>query len=194
MFETSPAVRSPFPKLWDLVDELVWVGAQGDRIVVPVGFRTDFATVPRFLHWLILPYGAYQWAAVLHDWLLHLLAEARRLGTAPAINSRDADGIFRAAMRDGGIWWATRWAMWAAVRLASLFNRDRAYGRDFAKDAPAVLGMLLLVLCTVVIPLAAVFVLVALAFLKIVKWLTGGPPPARISRRGRPAGSHPKGH
>jgi hypothetical protein len=31
--------------------------------------------------------------------------------------------------------------MWAAVRTAALFNRRRAYGRQFYKDLPAVLAI-----------------------------------------------------
>jgi hypothetical protein len=90
---------------------------------------------------------------VLHDWLLVSLAEwdqkrhdFSRGGyvSFPPANSRDADGIFRRVMEDLGVSWLTRWQMWAAVRLAACFNSRRAYGRQFGKDAPAVLGMLLL--------------------------------------------------
>ncbi len=143
------------PTQWLLTSPLIWTGTQGDTFTVPLGFQTDFASVPRILHWLILPYGAYTRAAVLHDWLLTELArwsrERRGNGTPfgdnpanpdatlPPADSRDTDGIFRRVMQDLGVPWAKRWVMWAAVRAASLFNPDRAYGRAFHKDAPRVL-------------------------------------------------------
>jgi len=36
-------------------------------IVVPAGFITDFASSPKFLHWLIPPKGKYGKACVIHD-------------------------------------------------------------------------------------------------------------------------------
>lgn len=201
MFDSELSIRAVSPTTWALTAPLVWTGQQGDTFTVPMGFVTDFATSPRFLHWLVLPYGAYTRAAVLHDYLLTELARwsagimpATTTGGVtyqlqPPANSRDCDGIFRVAMRDLGVPWAKRWTMWAAVRAASCFNSRRAYGRQFAKDAPKVLGMLLLVLATVFIPLAAISVLIALGFVRLVTVLSGGAPPIRKSRRGRPAGT-----
>lgn len=141
------------PTQWLLTSPLIWNGTQGDRFVVPLGFTTDFASVPRVLHWLILPYGAYTRAAVLHDWLLTELAAWHRavrdqaqgerayLPQQPPADSRDCDGIFRRVMQDLGVPWAKRWVMWAAVRAAALFNPDRAYGRAFHKDAAKVIAV-----------------------------------------------------
>jgi len=142
---------------WALTAPLRWIGTKGDSFTVPEAFVTDFATVPRVLVWKTLPYGPYTRAAVLHDWLLTQLAEwqaqvDRGGGMAgqdwptaePPANSRDCDGIFRRVMEDLGVSWLTRWQMWAAVRLAACFNSRREYGRQFAKDAPAVLGLMLL--------------------------------------------------
>jgi hypothetical protein len=53
---------------WALVDELVYQG-RWERFVVPAGFRTDFASVPRVVTWLVPRFGAYTLAAILHDWL-----------------------------------------------------------------------------------------------------------------------------
>src|SRR3954470_12268074 len=101
---------------------LVWTGTKGDTFVVPTGFVTDFATVPRFLHWLVSPYGAYTRAAVLHDWLLVELAAWTKTqamhspgsghGPQPPANSHDTDGIFRRVMQDLGVPFIQRWIMW----------------------------------------------------------------------------------
>lgn len=161
-FDSELSIRSVGPITWSLLAPLIWTGTRGDTFTVPVGFTTDFATVPRFLHWLVSPYGAYTRAAVLHDWLLVELAQwtdARKFADAanghlvepiamaePPANSRDTDGIFRRVMEDLGVPWSKRWAMWTAVRWASLFNSRRAYGRQLGKDLPAMLGVSVLVL------------------------------------------------
>lgn len=201
MFDSDLSIKEAGVTTWQLTAPLVWTGQQGDTFTVPVGFTTDFATSPRFLHWLVLPYGAYTRAAVLHDWLLTELArwQAARWDKPiaewpdwkPPANSRDTDGIFRAAMRDLGVPWAKRWMMWAAVRAAACFNPRRAYGRDFAKDAPRVTGIALLV-GPVILP-GAVGVLISLGIVRIYTVLAGGPPAIRKRRRGRPAAT-PEGN
>ena len=40
-----------------------------EKIEVPAGFQTDFASVPKCLQWLLPPVGKYGKAAVLHDYL-----------------------------------------------------------------------------------------------------------------------------
>lgn len=182
-FDSELSVIADGPSRWMVLTPLIWTGTKGDTFSVPVGFVTDFATVPRFLHWLVSPYGAYTRAAVLHDWLLVELAawwhEYRDGGPSeignpemvmpnnlPPANSRDADGIFRRVMEDLGVPWAKRWTMWSAVRLAALFNSRRAYGRQFGRDAVRVFGMALLA-GPVVLP-GAVGVLLSLASVRIV--------------------------
>jgi len=151
-FDSRLSVQEASDDTWRLIAPLIWTGTEGDTFTVPVGFVTDFATVPRFLIWKIRPYGPYTRAAVLHDWLLVELAKWWQSDpyldddgnpTGLPANSRDIDGIFRRAMQDLGVSWLTRWQMWAAVRLASCFNSRRAYGRQFWRDAPAVFGILL---------------------------------------------------
>lgn len=151
----------PGTRNWRLTAPLEYEGER-EMFTVPVGYVTDFASVPRFLHWLISPYGAYTRAAVVHDWLITDEIPARR------VTSRDTDGIFRRVMREEGVPFARRWLMWAAVRAASLFNPKRAYGRAFHRDAPAVIGIGMLFLLSFFPPLACVFVLIALAFVRLL--------------------------
>ena len=55
---------------------------------VPNGFVTDFASIPKWLHWLMPPIGRYGKAAVIHDYLY-----------VNAIESKEyADNIFYDAM------------------------------------------------------------------------------------------------
>ncbi len=39
---------------------------------VPPGFKTDFASIPTVIRWLIPVFGRSCRAAVLHDWLCHI--------------------------------------------------------------------------------------------------------------------------
>ncbi|UOY03038.1 DUF1353 domain-containing protein [Blastococcus sp. PRF04-17] len=115
---------------WALVDELVYQGNR-QRFVVPAGFRTDFATVPRVVTWLVPRFGAYTLAAILHDWLV---TDGLRSG---AVTSNDADGIFRRVMRESGVPVIRRWLMWAGVRWGALANPRRRAG--WSSSAPGVL-------------------------------------------------------
>lgn len=160
------------PRVWKLICPLIWNGTEGDTFIVPIGFVTDFATVPRFLRWLVEPYGSYTRAAVLHDWLI----ETRINHPDPElrVSSRDVDAIFRRVMQDLGAWGPLRWTMWAAVRLASLFSPGRRYGRDFRKDALRVLGIGLAVGPFAAI--GAIPVALVLGLIRVLRTLTGNPP------------------
>ena len=71
---TNALVITPLSdgRTWVLMKSFGYdVGAEGsaDKIDVPLGFMTDFASIPRPF-WAILPrWGRYGNAAVLHDWL-----------------------------------------------------------------------------------------------------------------------------
>jgi hypothetical protein len=122
---------------WTLAEPLAYVGRR-DRFVVPAGFGTDLATVPRPVLWLVPAAGRYTLAAVLHDWLC-------TVGIATgAVTSRDADGLFRRAMREAGVPVLLRWLMWAGVRWGALVDDDPLRRRGWLLSAPAVLAISLL--------------------------------------------------
>jgi len=78
----------------------------GDTVEVPVGFQTDFASIPR-LFWAILPkWGRYGNGAVIHDWLYWEQERERR----------EADSIFLEAMEVLKVGAAVRYVMYWAVR------------------------------------------------------------------------------
>ena len=141
-------VRGIDANTWALVDDLVYRGSW-ERFVVPAGFRTDFASVPRVVTWLFPRFGAYTLAAILHDWLV---SEGLRSG---AVTSRQADGIFRRVMRESGVPVLRRWMMWAGVRWGALTNERRRSGWAFS--APGVLVITVLA-APLVVPPAVVIV------------------------------------
>ena len=79
----------------------------GDTINVPIGFMTDFASVPRPLWWLIPKWGKYGNAAVIHDYCYWEQSRSRK----------ESDSIFREAMQ---VLEVSKWKtflMYWAVRL-----------------------------------------------------------------------------
>ena len=125
-------VRRVGASTWATVDPLVYRG-RSQRFVVPAGFRTDFASVPRVVTWLFPRFGAYTLAAILHDWLVTEGLRTR------AVTSREADGIFRRVMRESGVPVLRRWLMWAGVRWGALANEQRR--RGWWISAPGVLAI-----------------------------------------------------
>lgn len=78
-----------------LTKEIVWrPNADQDRnlpqVKVPVGFVTDFASIPRAFWSLLRPDGDYAYAAVIHDYLYW---------TQP-LSRKQCDQIFKLAMLD----------------------------------------------------------------------------------------------
>lgn len=96
----------------------------GDELVdIPVGFITDFASIPKILWNILPPVGSYGKAAVVHDWLYRrrtvvfdcLVCETGH--PLRSVSRREADYRFREAMQVLGTDWLTRWVIWAGVRL-----------------------------------------------------------------------------
>jgi Protein of unknown function (DUF1353) len=124
-FESDVVVREVADATWELAEPLRYAG-HTDRFVVPAGFRTDFASVPRAFVWLIPKYGRYTKAAILHDFLC---AESKN----GRFDRDDADGLFRRAMRELGVPFLRRWLMWAAVSVATQWTKVRRTRRVSAK-------------------------------------------------------------
>ena len=109
-----PTARRPD---WVVARKAVYVGSLGDRFEIPAGFLTDLASVPRIAWPLLPPFGAYVAAAILHDYL-YRFAPSVAAGRWPErrLFRWEADGIFRRAMREDGVSWPVRRAMFYGVR------------------------------------------------------------------------------
>ncbi len=79
----------------------------GQTITVPVGFVTDFASVPR----VPIIYGLFgdraHHESVLHDWLYKSAVVSRKV----------ADAVFLEAMNARSKGFFVRWGMWLGVRI-----------------------------------------------------------------------------
>lgn len=93
---------------WRVTEDFRYRSAVLDReILVPAGFVTDFASVPRLPVIYLLAGGVAVRPATLHDFLY-------RSGSAP---KEKADAVFLEAMELVGIPWWRRKMMWAGVAV-----------------------------------------------------------------------------
>lgn len=138
---TTVSVTSANGNQWVLDRPLTYRG-QRDRFVIPAGFRTDFATIPRLLTWLVGRTGQHTLAVVLHDWLVTTGVDSG------AVSHRDADGLLRRVLRETGTPFVRRWLMWAGVRYGALFGGRRD---DWIRDA-ALVALITVLAAPVVAP------------------------------------------
>lgn len=90
-----------------LIDFRYYSERLGREIVVPAGFETDYASVPRLPFAYSLFGGVAKWAAVIHDYLYRTATASRA----------DADAVFLEAMEASAVGSWRRYPMWAGVRL-----------------------------------------------------------------------------
>jgi hypothetical protein len=123
----APVDFRPFTdgKHWIVKEPLVYiVGVSQDRITVPRGFVTDFASIPPRLQSFIQPTGPNLLPAVVHDYLYWNQACSRA----------QADQIMLLAMIENDVPAGQRTAIYRAVRVggAAAWNTnaaERAKGR-----------------------------------------------------------------
>lgn len=123
MFRTDLVARSlPVPDLWQLEYPLVWESPE-EIIVIPPGFLTDLASIPRAFQWLVPVNGHHRRPAVLHDYLYVIQDRSRA----------EADRLFLDAMESIGTRWSQRRLMHTAVRSGGWWAWGRS-GRAKAAD------------------------------------------------------------
>jgi hypothetical protein len=116
-FESPLDLRASAPGRWLLLSPLPYVTERGIRYVVPAGFATDLASIPRLLRPLFDRNDASRAPSVLHDWLYHAQQTTRA----------EADSLFLEALKRSGVGFARRWAMYAGVRAGGwMYWRDNA--------------------------------------------------------------------
>lgn len=104
--------------------------ADGRRVIPAHGFRTDFASVPKPLRWLLPPAGdgpgaAYGPAAVLHDDLY----QCGEIDGVP-ISRELADLVFLWAMEDLDVATWRRVVLYRGVQLGGYWTWRRYRSRD----------------------------------------------------------------
>lgn len=93
---------------WILTAPLIYQSdVAGRTFIVPKGFRTDLASVPRLPVIYLLCGDTSSEAAAVHDWLYSSHQVPRAM----------ADAVLREASQVTGVPGWRRWIMWAGVRV-----------------------------------------------------------------------------
>lgn len=95
-------------KVWVLDWPLVYFSPLVGLVEVPVGFQTDFASVPRVPIAYTLYGNRAHREGVVHDYLF-------RKDSKPSVSFGDANKVFLEAMECRGKAWFIRWPMYLAV-------------------------------------------------------------------------------
>jgi hypothetical protein len=111
--------------VWRLVDSLEWrlmspFQAPDDKnvLVVPAGFETDLASVPKLVRGLIPASGPWQRAAIIHDYCYVTKGECIPAWWYSEMDKREvSDMIFKHAMKAAGVSSPVRQLLWSAVRV-----------------------------------------------------------------------------
>lgn len=149
-----PSIRAG-RSLWALQRPMSYFAGAGrdEEIVVPAGFVTDLASIPRLVWSFYPPDGPWVKAAIVHDFLYDTQGDGRwhsKIGVSreKPYSRAESDDILLEGMveRDVGRW--ERFVIWASVRLGGQRGWDRAgelraarekLGKSTAKKAgPAV--------------------------------------------------------
>lgn len=132
MFESWCDLRVYSPGEWIVLSDFAWRG-EAAHVVVPRGFITDLASIPRPLRGLLDVTGSSREPAVLHD---YLYCHQRDADGTPVTRAW-ADGVFRQALADRGVSVFTRNLYYAGVRAGGWLywgrrGRDPLNADDFA--------------------------------------------------------------
>lgn len=101
--------------LWEL--EYKYTRKYKDMIIeVPKGFKTDLASIPRFLWSFLPPFGNYTTAAVVHDKLCVYDVYDGYMKRSVA------DDIFLNMMLEDGVKPKLAYLMYFAIRIASIYK------------------------------------------------------------------------
>jgi len=114
MFLRLPDLAIHGKRAWRLKSTLIYRSEMLElTILVPTGFITDLASIPRALQWLIPVNGRHRAAAIVHD---YLYCKRGQLPGGETASRKEADQVFKEAMKSAGVNWFTRQTMYAAVR------------------------------------------------------------------------------
>ena len=108
------------------MESLEYLSHRVERLFsVPVGFITDFASIPRIAWSIFPPTGKYGKAAVIHDFIYQ-----RGLG----LTQKEADGVFLDAMEELNVGFWTRYTLHRFLRIGGFVAWGRYRKADMNKD------------------------------------------------------------
>lgn len=113
-FRSSNPTLMIVSKGWQVVEPVIYYSESlGAEIVVPSGFFTDLASVPKIARILVPVANAKNRpAAIVHDYLCYKEVQEKY-----GIDQRMADRIFREALAVCNVNPIGQWGMWLPVRI-----------------------------------------------------------------------------
>lgn len=114
--EEVASAESP-RQLYQLREEFRFLSAEFGEIAIPIGFVTDFASIPRLAFAYLDPEDpVILFGSVVHDYIYTRRGDLG-LGTKFTFTRADADKVLREAMLLCGARKAQAWVVYQAVRL-----------------------------------------------------------------------------
>lgn len=113
--------------LWILRTPFTYVIGELDgdeRVIVPNGFVTDFATT-KVVKWLIPPTGVYGKACVVHDYLCDYKTITLKDGSTRTCTRKEGDYIFLEAMGVSKVNPILKYALFGAVRIYAVLTNKK---------------------------------------------------------------------
>lgn len=104
------------PWRWELEEPVMVTLSSGKTIIIPAGYKTDFASVPRLLRGIVQPGGNHNLATLVHDWLY----DTQYSITGKKDWKKDrlfADNEMLYWLEKCGVSWIKRQTMYYAVRV-----------------------------------------------------------------------------
>lgn len=101
--------------VWELRQELIIVNPLNttETITVPVGFKSDLASIPRPFWALFPPFGNYIRASIVHDYLIDISTSS---------SNPTAHIIFYKLMIDDGVHPIISWLFYQIVRFKDFYS------------------------------------------------------------------------
>jgi len=94
-------------------------------VVIPTGFLSDGASIPRIFWNIFSPFGLYLKAALIHDFLY-----SKDSDEIFKCDRSTADLIFKEAMFNLGIGWVKRETIYRAVRLGGWMSYKKKFSHE----------------------------------------------------------------
>ena len=113
-------VRGKKPTWWRVTSPVMCYDTDGSRYVIPAGFVSNFASIPRILFLFFAPHGLSAIPSIKHDYrYIHLIGvEKHGFWKARAA----ADRQYRLDLLDEGMGCCGAWLMWLGVRALGWYN------------------------------------------------------------------------
>lgn len=126
-YDASQVLKSDY---WRVTESFkFYIGEEADNtwVVVPAGFLTDGASVPRYLWWAMPAWSLYGQASALHDFLIEHQVKYVN-GETVRVPRDEADRIFDEALKVNHVRKLQRWVMVYIVKWWGKYGWHKSDG------------------------------------------------------------------